>query len=91
MYPFFASGSLSRRYATPSPVTLRRLRVRAKSYRSIPRFVIRTFRVPIAVATIGVGGYFFASYKFGRKFQIQGLGMVLIRGTQSSADGAWGG
>ena len=61
---FLASGSLRRRYTTPSHATLRHLHVRAISYSSIPRFVARAFRVPIAGATLGVGGFGYANYKF---------------------------
>ncbi|KAG9315063.1 P-loop containing nucleoside triphosphate hydrolase protein [Chiua virens] len=42
----------------------RRLHVRAISYSSIPRFVARAFRVPIAGVTIGAGGFGYANYKF---------------------------
>ncbi|KAH7920406.1 hypothetical protein BV22DRAFT_1073960 [Leucogyrophana mollusca] len=55
---------LRQRYANPSPATLRHLHVRAISYSSIPRFVARAFRVPIAGATIGAGGLGYANYKF---------------------------
>ncbi|KAJ6494702.1 P-loop containing nucleoside triphosphate hydrolase protein [Mycena vitilis] len=61
---FFASGSLRQRYAHPSPASLRNMHVRAISYASIPRFVARAFRVPIAGATIGAGGFGYANYKF---------------------------
>ncbi|KAJ7274479.1 P-loop containing nucleoside triphosphate hydrolase protein [Mycena haematopus] len=61
---FFASGSLRRGYAHPSPAALRNMHVRAISYASIPRFVARAFRVPIAGATIGAGGFGYANYKF---------------------------
>ncbi|CAA7265555.1 unnamed protein product [Cyclocybe aegerita] len=61
---FLASGSLRRRYTTPSPAMLRLMHVRAISYSSIPRFVARAFRVPIAGATIGAGGFGYANYKF---------------------------
>ncbi|KAF5327633.1 hypothetical protein D9619_004320 [Psilocybe cf. subviscida] len=61
---FLASGSLRRRYATPSPAMLRQMHIRAISYSSIPRFVARAFRVPIAGATIGAGGFGYANYKF---------------------------
>ncbi|KAK0495286.1 P-loop containing nucleoside triphosphate hydrolase protein [Armillaria luteobubalina] len=60
---FFASGSLRHRYASPVQ-NLRRMHVRAISYSSIPRFVARAFRVPIAGATIGAGGFGYANYKF---------------------------
>ncbi|KAG6862040.1 hypothetical protein C0995_008228 [Termitomyces sp. Mi166 len=49
---------------SPSPATLRHMHVRAISYSSIPRFVARAFRVPIAGATIGAGGFGYANYKF---------------------------
>ncbi|KAF8841234.1 hypothetical protein BDN67DRAFT_1068667 [Paxillus ammoniavirescens] len=52
------------RYASPAPATFRHLHVRAISYSSIPRFVARAFRVPIAGATIGAGGLGYANYKF---------------------------
>jgi hypothetical protein len=61
---FLASGSLRRRYTTPSHASFRHLHVRAISYSSIPRFVARAFRVPIAGATVGVGGFGYANYKF---------------------------
>ncbi|KDR76377.1 hypothetical protein GALMADRAFT_96992 [Galerina marginata CBS 339.88] len=62
---FLASGSLRRRYSTtPSPAMLRHMHIRAISYSSIPRFVARAFRVPIAGATIGAGGFGYANYKF---------------------------
>ncbi|KAH9912285.1 P-loop containing nucleoside triphosphate hydrolase protein [Fomitopsis serialis] len=51
------------RYA-PSPAALRHMHVRALSYSSIPRFVLRAFRVPIATATVGAGGVTYANYKF---------------------------
>lgn len=34
------------------------------SYASIPRIVARAFRVPIAGATLGAGGFTYANYKF---------------------------
>ncbi|KAG6915869.1 hypothetical protein DXG01_009477 [Tephrocybe rancida] len=40
------------------------MHVRVISYSSIPRFVARAFRVPIAGATIGAGGFGYANYKF---------------------------
>jgi len=61
---FLASGSLRRRYTSPTPAMLRHMHVRAISYSSIPRFVARAFRVPIAGATIGAGGFGYANYKF---------------------------
>ncbi|EGN98955.1 hypothetical protein SERLA73DRAFT_122811 [Serpula lacrymans var. lacrymans S7.3] len=65
---FFTSSNgavrLRQRYASPSPAALRHLHVRAISYSSIPRFVARAFRVPIAGATIGAGGLGYANYKF---------------------------
>ncbi|TFK49995.1 hypothetical protein OE88DRAFT_1661476 [Heliocybe sulcata] len=43
---------------------LRHVHVRALSYSSIPKFVLRAFRVPVAGATVGVGGVTYANYKF---------------------------
>ncbi|KAG6374326.1 P-loop containing nucleoside triphosphate hydrolase protein [Boletus reticuloceps] len=48
----------------PPQNPLRRLHVRPLSYTSIPRFVARAFRVPIAGVTIGAGGFGYANYKF---------------------------
>ncbi|THV02754.1 hypothetical protein K435DRAFT_716304 [Dendrothele bispora CBS 962.96] len=59
-----ASGSLRARYAQPCTATLRKIHVRAISYSSIPRFVARAFRVPIAGAAVGAGGLSYANYKF---------------------------
>ncbi|KAF9036154.1 P-loop containing nucleoside triphosphate hydrolase protein [Panaeolus papilionaceus] len=61
---FLANGSLRRRYASPSHVSLRHVHVRAISYSSIPRFVARAFKIPIAGATIGAGSFGYANYKF---------------------------
>ncbi|KAH9481555.1 Protein msp1, mitochondrial [Psilocybe cubensis] len=62
---FLTTGSLRRRYASsPSPAMLRHMHIRAISYSSIPRFVARAFRVPIAGATIGAGSFGYANYKF---------------------------
>ncbi|KIJ66716.1 hypothetical protein HYDPIDRAFT_127993 [Hydnomerulius pinastri MD-312] len=55
---------LRQRYSSPTPAAFRHLHVRAISYSSIPRFVARAFRVPIAGATIGAGGLGYANYKF---------------------------
>jgi len=56
--------SLRRGYSTPTPAMLRHMHVRVISYSSIPKFVARAFRVPIAGATIGAGGFGYANYKF---------------------------
>ncbi|KAF5388849.1 hypothetical protein D9757_005666 [Collybiopsis confluens] len=61
---FFASGSLRANYATPLAANLRRIHARALSYSSIPRFVARAFRVPIAGAAVGAGGLGYAEYRF---------------------------
>jgi hypothetical protein len=61
---FLVSNSLRRRYTTNSPTPLRIIHARNISYASIPRFVIRAFRVPIAGATVGAGGLGYANYKF---------------------------
>ncbi|KAI0783606.1 P-loop containing nucleoside triphosphate hydrolase protein [Abortiporus biennis] len=54
---------LRSRYAT-NPIPLRYVHARAMSYSSIPRFMLRAFRVPIAGATAGAGGLTYANYKF---------------------------
>ena len=57
---------LRHRYASPSAASgsFRRLHVRAISYSSIPKFVARAFRVPIAGVAVGAGGLGYANYKF---------------------------
>ncbi|OBZ72266.1 Protein msp1, mitochondrial [Grifola frondosa] len=52
------------RYGVSSPASFRHLHIRAFSYSSIPRFVLRAFRVPVATATVGAGGFTYANYKF---------------------------
>ncbi|KAH9039722.1 P-loop containing nucleoside triphosphate hydrolase protein [Lactarius hengduanensis] len=47
-----------------SVAPFRRVNARGLSYASIPKFVARAFRVPIAGATIGAGGFTYANYKF---------------------------
>jgi len=54
---------LRSRYAS-SVAPFRRVNARGLSYASIPRLVARAFRVPIAGATIGAGGFTYANYKF---------------------------
>ncbi|KAF5342045.1 hypothetical protein D9611_001780 [Ephemerocybe angulata] len=61
---FLASGSLRRRYSTLPPASFRNPHAKAISYSSIPRFVARAFRIPIAGATVGAGGFGYANYKF---------------------------
>ncbi|KAF9446757.1 hypothetical protein P691DRAFT_672859 [Macrolepiota fuliginosa MF-IS2] len=61
---FLTSNSLRRRYTTTTPASLRALQARPLSYSSIPRFVARAFKVPIAGATVGAGGLGYANYKF---------------------------
>jgi len=51
-------------FAHPYAATFRNLHARALSYSSIPRFVARAFRVPIAGATIGAGGFTYANYRY---------------------------
>ncbi|KAF9485245.1 hypothetical protein BDN70DRAFT_871653 [Pholiota conissans] len=84
---FLASGSLRRRYTTPSPSMLRQMHVRAISYSSIPRFVARAFRVPIAGATIGAGGFGYANYKFEEMRKTTG---AWIDSAQDTVSGAFG-
>ncbi|KAH7884636.1 P-loop containing nucleoside triphosphate hydrolase protein [Phlebopus sp. FC_14] len=64
LYTSSGAAHLRRRYLSPTPAAFRHLHVRAISYSSIPRFVARAFRVPIAGATIGAGGLGYANYKF---------------------------
>lgn len=60
--PLLRNGfSFRRRYSTPA--LLRHGHARSFSYSSIPRFAARAFRVPIAGATIGAGGFGYANYK----------------------------
>ncbi|XP_006459124.1 hypothetical protein AGABI2DRAFT_201103 [Agaricus bisporus var. bisporus H97] len=61
---FLTSHSLRRRYTTTSLSSLHTIQTRSLSYASIPRFVLRAFRVPIAGATVGAGGLGYANYKF---------------------------
>jgi hypothetical protein len=51
------------RYAFPVYVALRHIHARSLSYSSIPKFVARAFRVPVAVGTVGAGGFAYAHYK----------------------------
>ncbi|KAF9007642.1 P-loop containing nucleoside triphosphate hydrolase protein [Cyathus striatus] len=46
------------------PAHRQHIHVRPFSYSSIPRFVARAFRVPIAGAAVGAGGLGYANYKF---------------------------
>ncbi|KAF8962709.1 P-loop containing nucleoside triphosphate hydrolase protein [Flammula alnicola] len=82
---FLASGSLRRRYTTPSPAMLRQMHVRAISYSSIPKFVARAFRVPIAGATIGAGGFGYANYKFEEMRKTTGAWISTAQDTVSGA------
>ncbi|KAJ2921326.1 hypothetical protein H1R20_g15771, partial [Candolleomyces eurysporus] len=62
---FLASGSLRRRYSTVPASAMRNVvHARAISYSTIPKMVIRMFRLPIAGATVGAGGFGYANYKF---------------------------
>ncbi|KAI0787959.1 P-loop containing nucleoside triphosphate hydrolase protein [Fomes fomentarius] len=47
-----------------SPSSVRKVHVRAMSYSSIPRFMLRALRVPVGAATVGAGGFTYANYKF---------------------------
>ncbi|THH14106.1 hypothetical protein EW146_g6178 [Bondarzewia mesenterica] len=51
------------RYAS-SAAAFRHSGARGLSYSSIPKFVLKAFRVPIAGATVGAGGFTYANYKF---------------------------
>lgn len=46
----------------------RHVHIRALSYSSIPRFMLRALRVPIGAATVGAGGLTYANYKFDGMF-----------------------
>ncbi|KIY68843.1 hypothetical protein CYLTODRAFT_421292 [Cylindrobasidium torrendii FP15055 ss-10] len=59
----YASGSLKNRYSASQYASMRRMHVRAISYSSIPRFVARAFRIPIAGVTVGAGTFGYANYK----------------------------
>ncbi|KAI0084137.1 P-loop containing nucleoside triphosphate hydrolase protein [Irpex rosettiformis] len=56
------SPRLRSRNAYGNPI--RHVHIRAISYTSIPRFMIRALRVPIGAATVGAGGFTYANYKF---------------------------
>ena len=61
---FLATGALKQRQSHSTAFALRRIHIRAISYSSIPRFVARAFRIPIATVTVGAGGLSYANYKF---------------------------
>ena len=66
-YSSFLSSSSSRarpRGLRPGQTLFRQIHARAISYSSIPRFVARAFKVPIAGATVGAGGLTYANYKY---------------------------
>ena len=72
---------LCQRKSSSSPAALRYIHARALSYSSIPRFVARAFRVPIAGATIGAGGLGYANYKFeGESLALSPLDYLILRG-----------
>jgi hypothetical protein len=70
-------GRLRNRHASLNASSFRYIHARALSYSSIPRFVARAFRVPIAGATIGAGGFTYANYKFEGMFIHIGLVNVI--------------
>ncbi|EKM58389.1 uncharacterized protein PHACADRAFT_252671 [Phanerochaete carnosa HHB-10118-sp] len=43
---------------------IRHVHVRALSYSSIPKFMLRALRVPVGAATVGAGGLTYANYQF---------------------------
>lgn len=66
-----------------SPAALRHIHARALSYSSIPRFVARAFRVPIAGATIGAGGLGYANYRFeGMCYQLPRISSLMNHMTE---------
>jgi hypothetical protein len=76
----YGTSHLRRRHAyNMASTALRRMHVRAISYSAIPRFIARAFRVPIAGATIGMGGLGYANYKFeGLSYHLLTLQYILI-------------
>ena len=68
---------LRSRYAS-SVAPFRRVNARGLSYASIPRLVARAFRVPIAGATIGAGGFTYANYKFEGELSTSALPLSLV-------------
>ncbi|KAL0577178.1 mitochondrial dynamin GTPase Msp1 [Marasmius crinis-equi] len=84
-----ASQSLRRRYLTPqSAQAFRQVHVRALSYSSIPRFIARAFRVPIAGAAAGAGGFGYANYKFDEFRQRSQEWMNTVQDTASELFGS---
>ncbi|KAI5990230.1 P-loop containing nucleoside triphosphate hydrolase protein [Pisolithus albus] len=55
---------LRHRIASSAAYVFRNLHVRALSYSSIPKFVARALRVPVAGVAVGAGGFGYANYKF---------------------------
>ncbi|KZT39092.1 hypothetical protein SISSUDRAFT_985359 [Sistotremastrum suecicum HHB10207 ss-3] len=64
---FSSSSTTSTRFrfrnSAPWAASLRHIHARAISYSSIPKFVARAFRVPVAGATVGAGAFGYANYK----------------------------
>ncbi|THH00229.1 hypothetical protein EW026_g2275 [Hermanssonia centrifuga] len=60
----FTSHTLRTRSRHVPPPTIRHVHIRALSYTSIPRFMLRALRFPIGAATAGAGGLTYANYKF---------------------------
>ncbi|KAK7690746.1 hypothetical protein QCA50_005845 [Cerrena zonata] len=61
---FYTSQNLRLRPRYVPSANVRHVHIRAFSYSSIPRFVLRAFRVPAGAATVGAGGLTYANYKF---------------------------
>ena len=64
-----SSSLRSRLGSRTSQSAYRHVHIRALSYSSIPRFLLRAFRVPIAGATVGLGGFTYANYKVEGAFE----------------------
>ncbi|KIY52137.1 hypothetical protein FISHEDRAFT_63906 [Fistulina hepatica ATCC 64428] len=62
-------------------IAIFRAPARSISYTAIPRFMLRAFRVPIAGATVGVGGFTYANYKFEELKQATSGWLNEIQGT----------
>ena len=83
-FPFPLSRPVHRRFTTLrhrnviKASTVRHVHIRALSYTSIPRFVARAFRVPIAAGTVGVGGFGYMNYKFEGNYSPSSLNMYQL-------------
>ena len=70
---FLTSHPLRARGRNVPPPAIRHVHIRAISYTSIPKFMLRALRVPIGAATVGAGGFTYANYKFEGQFIVMYL------------------